>query len=164
MPRLTRQELETLGYWDRLAMLWANDPSSLNAESFDLSEPVMKMIRGHEPLPEWCQNKKENPLPDLAWHEEAHVIFDPSKTLPIANHVGPTFGPLLADSVRMLEALRLLSAEDLGGVIGYAVRDSAWESGDEWAGDPWDHPRLKSWQKACELTAELVKKHENFGK
>jgi hypothetical protein len=166
MPTLTKAEIKKLGYWKLFVALLGPNPQGEgdNEDEFDLSDETMEILRGKKPLPSHCG--PERPLPrwvHLPENSEVYQDGNDGVVSGVAQHVSADHGPLIADAPRMLEALRLLSREALGDWV-YDVRDNASESGDGWAGDRWDHPRVKSWSKACELTAELVKKHENFGK
>lgn len=164
MAVLKKSEIKKLGYWKRLCAILGPDPKGEgeDGDEFEFSEDTMDMLRGLVPIPDHAA--KDKPLPEWLYLDvNSEVIQDLNGVFSgVASKVTPEHGALIADATKMLEALRLLSREELGDWV-YSVRDSASESGDGWAWDRWDHPRVKSWGKACKLTAELVKKHEKFG-
>lgn len=56
----------------------------------------------------------------------------------------------------LLAALRVLLRENLGDWV-YDVRSRAAESGDGYAGNSWDHPRVTEFSEAVQTIAKHVK-------
>ena len=165
MAKLLAQEINYLGYWDRFCAIRGFDPAEAKgatdpSQRFDVTDDEMDMLRGIKPMPVKAEEEKEKLLPVWAYIGITSSCEGPNDTVIAKSIRSDAEGELLADAPRMLEALRLLSKESLGDWV-YEIRDKVIESDFE---NTWDHPRVVSWGRACELTAELVKKHAGFGK
>jgi len=162
--KLSREELTDLGYWRRFRELRGvahEENTALLSDEFDLADEEMDILRGKRPMP--APKESEKPLPELEFVAKNAAIVVRAESLLIADAVGLRFGPLLADACRMLEALRLLSEEDFAEMHAFTIRDQIQDDPDYFQAVK-EHPRVVSWGKGCELAAELVKKHEGFGK